>query len=62
MNFGLDGDTFVTMEAADSEICTITQAEDVDLISQKTAIPFRAIVEALMDIDSASPRRISLKS
>lgn len=54
---GLDGDTFVTVEAADSDVCTITRAEDLDLMSKKTAVPVRTIVEALLDIDSASPRR-----
>ena len=54
---GLDGDSFVTVEAADSDVCTITQAEDVESMSKKTAVPVRTIVEALMDIDSASPRR-----
>lgn len=54
---GLDGDTFVTVEAADSDVCTITQAEGVEFMSKKTAVPLRTIIEALMDIDSASPRR-----
>jgi sulfite reductase alpha subunit-like flavoprotein len=54
---GLDGDSFVTVEATDSDVCTITEADNVGFTSKKTAVPVRTIVEALMDIDSASPRR-----
>ncbi|KAG0598147.1 hypothetical protein M758_12G050000 [Ceratodon purpureus] len=54
---GLDGDTLVTVEAANSDVCTLTQAVDVEFMSEKTVVSLRTIVEALMDIDSASPRR-----
>uniref|UniRef100_A0A7I4EI93 FAD-binding FR-type domain-containing protein n=1 Tax=Physcomitrium patens TaxID=3218 RepID=A0A7I4EI93_PHYPA len=54
---GLDGDTFVTVEANDSDVCTIAQAEDVETVCKPTAVLLKTIVEALMDIDSASPRR-----
>lgn len=52
---GLDGDAFVTVSPSEGATSTITQTEDVE--TKKTAVPVRTIVEALMDIDSASPRR-----
>lgn len=54
---GLDGDVFVTVEPTEGAVCTITQTEDVESVCKKTAVPVRTIVEALMDIGSASPRR-----
>jgi sulfite reductase alpha subunit-like flavoprotein len=54
---GLDGDTFITVEASDSDVCSTSRGEQKGDVSKKTAVPIRTLVEALMDVDSASPRR-----
>lgn len=53
----LDPNIFVTVEASGCDVYSTGGPDELGNLSKRTAVPVRTLVEALMDIDSASPRR-----